>query len=141
MKQRWIIAGIGMLLFGVTLGVFYLAKSSVEVKKMEEALADSVKVAQEQTIQTQTTQTEVLKLMYEGLTPCSVNINYRSRILRSDPIKIKFQNVSDWIKYPAKGDVTAPKEATSGETQFMSTDPTHPHVRVQVYKKMIIEEK
>ena len=120
-----------MLLFGVTLGVFYLAKSSVEVKKMEEALADSVKVAQEQTIQTQTTQTEVLKLMYEGLTPCSVNINYRSRIL-SDPIKIKFQNVSDWIKYPAKGDRDSSKEATSGETQFMSTDPTHPHVRVQV---------
>lgn len=47
MKQRWIIAGIGMLLFGVTLGVFYLAKSSVEVKKMAEARADSTKVARE----------------------------------------------------------------------------------------------
>ncbi len=61
MKQKWIITGVGMLLFGITLGVFYLAKSSMEehkkkerAKKVEKARADSTRVAQQEQQKIQT---------------------------------------------------------------------------------------
>lgn len=85
-----------------------------------------------------TTTTEALVLERECYTPCSVNIAWRFRILRTEAIRVKWNGFDGWIEYPAKGDLRAPSQMRSGQTEFESADPEHPTVRVQVYRKVTV---
>lgn len=84
------------------------------------------------------TTTEALVLERECYTPCSVNIAWRFRILRTEAIRIKWNGFDGWMKYPAKGDLKAPSQMRSGQTDIESDDPQHPNVRVQVYRKVTV---
>ncbi|MEX2052534.1 MAG: hypothetical protein WD991_02485 [Candidatus Paceibacterota bacterium] len=82
---------------------------------------------------------EALVLEHECLTPCSADIAWRFKI-RTDgrPLSVKFQGVGQAVTYPGEGDFKAPSSMRSGETQFVSPDESHPHVRVQVYRKVTV---
>lgn len=84
---------------------------------------------------------EALLLEQECWTPCSAYIAWKFKI-RTDgqPIKIKFQGVADPVEYPGEGDFKAPANMLSGETEFVSLDKERPHIRVQVYKKIIVRK-
>ena len=80
--------------------------------------------------------TEGRLLREDCVTPCTVNITYRSEILRGDGrMKIRYQTAG-WVEYPATGDVKAPENATSGETEFVSLEEGHPAIRVKVFEKV-----
>ena len=80
---------------------------------------------------------ETLVLMYEGITPCSIDIQYRAKIRTDgDPLLIKFTGVAEWFPHPGKGAVDGPKGVQAGETKFVSADTNRPNVKVWVYKKI-----
>jgi hypothetical protein len=110
-------------------------KKAVEKSKAEKVAAEKFNAAHPPAPAAK--QTEALVLEKECLTPCSANIAWKFKI-RTDgrPLRIKFQGVHDEVSYPGEGDFQVPPEMTSGETTFISSDNEHPHVRVQVYRRI-----
>jgi len=82
---------------------------------------------------------EALVLMHECFTPCSAFVGWSYKVRTDgDPIRIKYQG-ADWFDQPARGNFKAPKGFQPGEAQFASSDETNPHVKVCVYKKIIVQ--
>ncbi|OGI73695.1 hypothetical protein A3D42_00540 [Candidatus Nomurabacteria bacterium RIFCSPHIGHO2_02_FULL_41_18] len=82
---------------------------------------------------------EALLLERECWTPCDANIAWPFKIrTEGRPLRIKFQGVAGWTDYPGEGDFRAPSNMQSGETQFVSPDEENLHVRVQVYRKVMV---
>lgn len=82
-------------------------------------------------------QTEALVLRFEGLTPCSTRIAWPFRIQRDGKdIQVKWPGVREPVTYSGEGDTVAPPEMRSGDTKFVSPDPSNPHVRVRVYERI-----
>lgn len=124
----------------LVLGIFYAKHQYNEHK--EKVAAEEVRAAAYVDAHPPTSTTlpvEALVLEHECLTPCSANITWRFKI-RTDghPLRIKFQGIKGWKDFPAEGDFQAPTQMRSGDTEFVSSDPRHPHIRVQVYKRVII---
>lgn len=82
---------------------------------------------------------EALVLVQECYTPCSSFVGWDYKI-RTDghPLLI----TGEWGKWelPSEGDVKAPKTFKAGEASLESPDTLHPNIRVQMYKKVKIQQ-
>jgi hypothetical protein len=131
MKQRWIITGIGMLLLGVTLGVFYLAHYSAEKTEKEE----NTKVAQSTQAARQEQQQQnaaILPRPVTATTPATLTLDYHFRIESDGPIDMMYHGLKKPVRYtPGKGFQQFPKPIKKGPKIF--TDPKGGHIGFRIY--------
>ncbi len=133
----WII-GCGAFIILVILALLFSGGSSDEKKEGAQKKAQqevSPPSAQQQAISTQTTQTEVLQLMKECVTPCSTYINYKAQIWGDGPdFWVTFCGVKNPVLY-SHGKFMAPDGVKVGETFFKATNPKQP-VTIRIYRKI-----
>jgi len=115
-------------------------KQHLKKAKVEKQARAEQRAAAAQLVATSTAATEALVLTYKGLTPCKSFVGWDYKV-RTDghPLRIKYQGC-DWIDRPAEGDFNAPSTFQPGEAFFVSPDTNRPNVRVQVYKKVTIQQ-